>query len=1402
MHEKVNGLGAALDPADGPLLSAPDAADVVDADVPSDVPSDAADDAPAADAASAALPPPPAPPLTKPPSAVEVITLEIVIPLGHVPGSKLTCRGPDGAAYTMTVPGGAVVGSKVQFKVPKWSGPPAAAAAGGAGAEAMMATLRMQGNVLFKEARFGEAVRRYSEAIRLDPAGRAAEAHVLHSNLSAAHAALSAWPAALHHAQVCLTLQPNFAKGYSRYGTALAHQGRLGEAISAFERCLALDPSNAVAREAMTQAQQALERHGGAGPAAYWGGVAPPHADDAKAAANLQAAWERASQAKADKERAMAARAEAAMAAAREKAAAREAKILEQQAAARLLAESRQTHTDRMQLALRRGLRVAPEARGGGEGAPSSAEPKGERPPRPEPRGRLLLAEPELAGALMGVWAMAASFADDLETRKFAPHELAAALQRKGASPLLAQLQLRLLRELLSNVAHLREQQQVAFPPLEKALLLQQLPAAESINVSNWTEVLRSVCWLLPELHENAAQRAALHALQQASDYDAVQPKHKLELLRSLVDTVVISEGMCDRLRENETKQNEMTRDFNTQWREVEATYRVADARDDAKAREAEAALGFVHNPHHNTALPAPDQIPSAAEALAAARAAGAPAAAAAAGADADGDANMGDDAAAEGAAAAPAAAPSPTLVGAAAGPMPSQANALALVAAIAERNTDSISAAMEVATQEGGGAHCGVDRTTGRRWVTTELQLAHRVHTEEERARAKRARRDELATELAERTRHLDASLSKVALREEPLGTDDLGRNYWAFAHDASRLWVELPRQPELVAPIEGVVAQVEVPAGLAPGQRFQGTVEGGAGGGTTRFEVVLPIGVSGGETISVRLPAPPPPPPPPPPHIPTPRGVRASAESNGADSSDGADAEDAALAQWRWAFFSDAAEVEQLATALSGASARESKLRKALRARLKGEWATAMPPSSGAGAEAAGWKPSGHDLVGRRVLRRPRQEGDADGDAAMGDDDDDDDDDDNPRRVAWLSGWKEADEVADGGGGGGGVARFVAVYDDGTEEVLSEAEAEAAVEASRKVAVAAHGCCGLSRLPQPKHEAPSNAPRDATTWRAAAAGLEGARAQLLELEASMLPALRQIDGGWDNSTKSKGPKAEDGVSTARKAWRSSVRTAATPAALAASLLKLEEYIKTLQSGADVSERRPWRTEGDELIGQRARRFYDDDDGVPQSFDGKIKGFLPSDLKGEADETLWRLVYDGGDEEEELYQVEAHEAIRDYAEGRTVPSAEAVARAAADKAKAEAEANGEEEEEEQGGSVNRARRLWASRECRERWATCLSAPHSAAVVALAVTSLREMASLFLPVASTVGEGARLTNRKTATRAELTFAQEAWHHVQAFEEKKEPKKPVAAKQPSVKELKAAAGKSKSNHLWP
>ena len=30
--------------------------------------------------------------------------------------------------------------------------------------------------------------------------------------------------------------------------------------------------------------------------------------------------------------------------------------------------------------------------------------------------------------------------------------------------------------------------------------------------------------------------------------------------------------------------------------------------------------------------------------------------------------------------------------------------------------------------------------------------------------------------------------------MREDPLGSDRYGRNFWAFVHDPARLWVETP--------------------------------------------------------------------------------------------------------------------------------------------------------------------------------------------------------------------------------------------------------------------------------------------------------------------------------------------------------------------------------------------------------------------------------------------------------------------------------------------------------------------------------------------------------------------------------------------------------------------------------
>ena len=87
---------------------------------------------------------------------------------------------------------------------------------------------------------------------------------MIHSNLSAVYAAMHEWTAALTHGQVCVSLKPDFAKGYARTGTALAHSGRQAEAVAHFERCLQLEPDNAAVREAMRQAQHTLELMGGA----------------------------------------------------------------------------------------------------------------------------------------------------------------------------------------------------------------------------------------------------------------------------------------------------------------------------------------------------------------------------------------------------------------------------------------------------------------------------------------------------------------------------------------------------------------------------------------------------------------------------------------------------------------------------------------------------------------------------------------------------------------------------------------------------------------------------------------------------------------------------------------------------------------------------------------------------------------------------------------------------------------------------------------------------------------------------------------------------------------------------------------------------------------------------------
>jgi len=82
---------------------------------------------------------------------------------------------------------------------------------------------------------------------------------VLHSNVSAVYSSMGKWQEALRHGLRCKFLNPTFAKGYSRVGTAHANMNNYREAISAFEMALRLDPDNQRVRESLERVRASVQ---------------------------------------------------------------------------------------------------------------------------------------------------------------------------------------------------------------------------------------------------------------------------------------------------------------------------------------------------------------------------------------------------------------------------------------------------------------------------------------------------------------------------------------------------------------------------------------------------------------------------------------------------------------------------------------------------------------------------------------------------------------------------------------------------------------------------------------------------------------------------------------------------------------------------------------------------------------------------------------------------------------------------------------------------------------------------------------------------------------------------------------------------------------------------------------
>lgn len=114
---------------------------------------------------------------------------------------------------------------------------------------------KAQGNALFKEKKYEEAIKQYNKAITLDP-----ENASYYSNRAAAWSLKGNHDSALADANKCIQKDPNFVKGYSRKGKAYFDMGKMAEAEESYKEGLSKEPGNAGCSSGLEDIKQARSR--------------------------------------------------------------------------------------------------------------------------------------------------------------------------------------------------------------------------------------------------------------------------------------------------------------------------------------------------------------------------------------------------------------------------------------------------------------------------------------------------------------------------------------------------------------------------------------------------------------------------------------------------------------------------------------------------------------------------------------------------------------------------------------------------------------------------------------------------------------------------------------------------------------------------------------------------------------------------------------------------------------------------------------------------------------------------------------------------------------------------------------------------------------------------------------
>jgi len=102
---------------------------------------------------------------------------------------------------------------------------------------------RAEGNALFKEGKFVEALAKYEEAMKRNP-----KDHVPYSNRAACYQKLMEWQLALKDADTCVAMEPTFLKGWSRKASIHYYMKEYHKAMDSYNMILKLEPDNEEAK--------------------------------------------------------------------------------------------------------------------------------------------------------------------------------------------------------------------------------------------------------------------------------------------------------------------------------------------------------------------------------------------------------------------------------------------------------------------------------------------------------------------------------------------------------------------------------------------------------------------------------------------------------------------------------------------------------------------------------------------------------------------------------------------------------------------------------------------------------------------------------------------------------------------------------------------------------------------------------------------------------------------------------------------------------------------------------------------------------------------------------------------------------------------------------------------------